>query len=216
MAKEVFSGGLNDEEKAELKAVLKVAKQCNYESKHTRHVTQLALEIFDDLEDLHQLDTQARYYLLCAALLHDIGVHTEGPHGHHKTALNIILSTPLLKFNQKDRLIIGSIARYHRRALPSLEHDHFRALNPNEREIVCKLAGILRVADGLDYSHRSRIGHTRTDFNDGKITCQCYIRKEPVKKEIRSANKKSDLLSQTFNRKVKFKILQGEEFIGLS
>ena len=216
MVKHVFKNGLNNEEKAELKAVIKVARQCNYEAKHTRRVTQIALEIFDDLADLHQLGPHERYYLLCAALLHDIGVHTEGPHGHHKTALNIILSTPMLKFSQKDRLIIGSIARYHRRALPSRKHDHFRALNPDERKIVCKLAGILRVADGLDYSHRSRIDHTQTRFSDSKIICECTIRKEPVKKEILSAQKKSDLLAKTFNRKVKFKTLQGEEFIGWS
>ena len=205
MAKQAFIRGLNNEEKTELKAVLKVAKQCNFDSKHTRHVTQIALEIFDDLTDLHQLGPHDRYYLLCAALLHDIGVHTEGPHGHHKTALNIILSTPLLKFSQKDRLIIGSIARYHRRSLPSRKHDHFRALNPDERKTVCKLAGILRVADGLDYSHRSRIDHTHTEFSDKKITCECTLRKEPVKKEILSAMKKSDLMAETFNRKVNFK-----------
>lgn len=216
MANHAFKIGLNNDEKVELKAVLKVAKQCNYESKHTHRVTQFALEIFDDLEDLHQLGPHERYYLLCAALLHDIGVHTEGPQGHHKTALNIILSTPMLKFNQKDRLLIGSIARYHRRALPSRKHDHFRALNLDERKIVCKLAGILRVADGLDYSHRSRIDHTHTVFSDDKITCVCTIRKEPVKKEIQSAQKKSDLLSETFKRKVKFKTQQGEEFIGWS
>ena len=216
MTKKVFSRDLNNEEKSELKAVLKVAKQCNYESRHTRQVTQLALELFDNLADLHQMGPHDRYYLLCAALLHDIGVHTEGSHGHHKTALNIILSTPLLKFSQKDRLIIGSIARYHRRALPSRNHDHFRALNPDERKTVCKLAGILRVADGLDYSHHSRISHTVTTFTDKKILCTCYVRKEPVKKEIKSAKKKSDLLSETFNRKVSFKILKGEEFIGWS
>jgi hypothetical protein len=46
MAKHVFKIGLNNEERAELKAVIKVAKQCNYEAKHTRRVTQIALEIW--------------------------------------------------------------------------------------------------------------------------------------------------------------------------
>jgi exopolyphosphatase/pppGpp-phosphohydrolase len=214
MTKNAFLRDLNDEEKLELKSVMKVAKRCNYEAKHTKRVTLFALEIFDDLVDLHNLGAHERYYLLCAALLHDIGVHTEGPHAHHKTALNIILSTPMLKFSQKDRLIIGSIARYHRRALPSTKHDHFRALNPNEKNLVCKLAAILRVADGLDYSHNSRIDHTRTVFNDEKIIIECTVRKDPVKKEIQSAKKKSDLMVETFHRKIRFKILIGEEFVG--
>ncbi|MDK2981788.1 MAG: hypothetical protein PWQ55_2135 [Chloroflexota bacterium] len=216
MAKYAFTNGLTNDEITELKSVLKVAKQCNYEAKHTRHVTRIALELFDDLADLHKLGARERYYLLCAALLHDIGVHTEGPHGHHKTALKIILSTPMLKFNQKDRLMIGSIARYHRRALPSRKHDHYRALSADDRKVVCKLAGILRVADGLDYSHRSRIEQTHTSYTDSKIMCQCTVRKEPVKKEIHSATKKSDLLAKTFDRKVKFKTLKGEEFVGWS
>lgn len=205
--------GLTKQEKVELKAVLKAAKRCNYEPKHTRHVTRLALEIFEDLGDLHKLGSHERYYLLCGALLHDIGVHTEGPQAHHKTALFIILNTPILQFNQKDRLIIGSIARYHRRALPSKTHDHFKALGSEEREMVSILAGILRIADGLDYSHKRRIRHVQTTFTPKKIRCQCFVNKFPVKKEIGSAEKKSNLLAQTFNREITFKIKPVEDFM---
>jgi exopolyphosphatase/guanosine-5'-triphosphate,3'-diphosphate pyrophosphatase len=208
--------GFDSVQKNELKSVMKVAKQCNYEAKHTKQVTKFALEIFDDLSSLHQMGPQERYYLLCAALLHDIGVHTEGAHAHHKTALKIILNTPLLTFNQKDRLIIGSIARYHRRALPSLKHDHYKALSKDEREMVSRLAGILRVADGLEYSHELRIQNTQTTFNKNKIVIHCMVRKEPIKNEIKNATKKSDLLSLAFQRNIVFKIQKGEEFIGWS
>ena len=212
MNKKSMQRGLNKQEISGLKSVYEVAKQCNYEAKHTKHVTKLALMIYDDLLDLHQLGKQERYYLLCAALLHDIGVHTEGAHAHHKTTLNIILNTPLLKFNQKERLVIGSIARYHRRALPSLKHDHFKALNPEERKIVSILAGILRVADGLDYSHRNRIQLVKSSFSDKNIKFKCYAKKFPVKKETDSAKKKSKLLAQTFNRQIVFKMKKLEEF----
>ncbi len=216
MKKKELLHGLTNDEKASVKSALKVAKECNFESKHTIHVTRLALEIFDDLKDLHSLSARERYYLLCASLLHDIGVHTEGPFAHHKTALNIILSTPLLQFNQKERLIIGSIARYHRRALPSLKHDHFKALNPPDRKMVTALAGILRVADGLDYSHRNRILETHTTFDDQKIKILCMVKKYPVKQEINSALKKSNLMCQTFKHKLVLKSQKGEEFIGWS
>ena len=204
--------GLNNQEISILKSVYDVAKQCNYEARHTRHVTKLALTVFDDLIELHHLGRQERFYLLCAALLHDIGVHTDGPHAHHKTTLNIILNTPLLKFNQKERLMIGSVARYHRRALPSLKHDHFRALNPEERKIVTILASMLRIADGLDYSHRSRIQRVQTSFSKNKIKFTCYAKKFPVKQEITSAQKKSNLLEQTFGRKIIINVKKLEEF----
>jgi exopolyphosphatase/guanosine-5'-triphosphate,3'-diphosphate pyrophosphatase len=205
--------GLNEKQRSELESVLSVAKKCNYEPKHTKQVTRLALELFDGLGNLHRLGSHERYYLLCAALLHDIGVHTEGPKAHHKTALNIILKTPILQFSQKDRLLVGSIARYHRRALPSKKHDHFKALKSEEREMVSILAGILRVADGLDYSHKRRIRHVQATFSDKKIKLLCFVNKFPVKKEIQSAKRKSDLLSQTFQREVVLKTTPVEDFM---
>ena len=196
---------LNDQEKIDLKLVLKLAKSCNFDARHTKQVTKLALKLFDDLQTLHKLGQQEKFYLLCAGLLHDIGVHTEGPKAHHKTALKIILDTPLLQFDNKTRLIIGSIARYHRKALPSQNHDHYKALTSEERKIVSILAGILRIADGLDYSHKSRIRTVRASFTKNAIQIDCLVRKEPVRKEITSAKKKSNLLARYFEREIRMK-----------
>lgn len=115
---------------------IQLAKSCNFEGRHTKHVTKLALKIFDDLHNLHKLGQKENFTLLCAGLLHDFGVHTEGPKDHHKTALNIILDNPILQFDSKTRLIIGSIARYHRGALPSTKHDYFKSLSPDEKNLV--------------------------------------------------------------------------------
>ncbi len=200
----------------DLKYVYKLAKDCQYEAKHSKQVTRIALKLFDDLQNMHRLGTKDRFYLQCAGILHDIGVTTEGLKGHHKASMKIILSTPILQFNNKERLIIGSIVRYHRRALPSLKHDHYKALKEKERERVSILAGIIRVADGLDYTHKWRIGKVEASFNDQKIIIDCLVRKPPVKKELKSARTKSNLLTAIFNREIKFKTHQGEEFSGWS
>jgi exopolyphosphatase/pppGpp-phosphohydrolase len=141
---------------------------------------------------------------LCAATLHDIGVHTEGTQGHHKTALHIILSTPLLHFSSQERLMIGSIARYHRKALPSGHHSHFAALSKPAQKLVVPLSAILRVADGLDYSHKARVQKVKIKVSEKKITFLCAS-KYHIEKEITSAVHKSDLMQSTFNRKVIFK-----------
>lgn len=44
---------LEDQEKSDLKFVLKLAKSCNFEARHSIQVTKLALKFFDDLQDLH-------------------------------------------------------------------------------------------------------------------------------------------------------------------
>jgi exopolyphosphatase/guanosine-5'-triphosphate,3'-diphosphate pyrophosphatase len=139
-----------------LELVNNLAQTCTHEFDHAKHVTYLALRLFDELLHLHQLGAEQRFWLQCAGLLNDIG-WVEGWKEHHKASLQIILSTPLLPFSGKERLIIGSIARYHRRALPDLKHDHYKALEPDEREIVNKLAALLRLADGLDSTHLRRV-----------------------------------------------------------
>ena len=202
--------------KSDLKFVHQLAKDCEYEAKHTRQVTRTALKIFDDLQNLHRLGSIERFYLECAGILHDIGVHTQGAKGHHKASLKIILATPILQFNNKERLIIGSVVRYHRRALPSTSHDHYKALNEDERKKVSILAGILRIADGLDYTHRRRIGHVEASFNEHKIIIDCLVRRKPVKKEMRSALVKSTLLTSMFDRELVLRIHEGEEFSGWS
>jgi exopolyphosphatase/pppGpp-phosphohydrolase len=207
---------LDDQQKSDLKYVLKLAKSCNFEARHTKQVTKLALKIFDDLQDLHKLGPKEKFTLLCGGLLHDIGVHTEGPKNHHKIALKIILDTPILQFDNKTRLIIGSVARYHRGTLPSTKHDHYKSLTSEERNIVSILSGILKVADGLDYSHKNRIREIRASFIKKIIQFDCLAKKATVKKEISSAVKKADLLRQQFKRDLVFKVLSINECTGYS
>ena len=62
----------------------------------------------------------------------------------------MILTTPDLPFERREREIIGCVARYHRRGLPTLKHEAFAALSAPDQRVVRRLAAILRVADGLD------------------------------------------------------------------
>ena len=136
----------------------------------------------------------------CGSLLHDIG-WIKGWKGHHKTALRTIRDTTLLPFDNRERLIIGSIARYHRRALPKKKHAHFAALGAWEREIVRVLAGILRVADGLDRTHQSLVEKLSCDVKPKKIIVQCSVSR-PAEEDRQAALKKGRLLEEVFNRKL--------------
>ena len=191
-----------DEEKQSiLQAVTKLAQTCNYEAVHTHHVTFLALRLFDDLQGLHKLGQQERLWLEYASILHDIGWF-EGWHNHHKTALRIIQNTTLLPFDSKERLIIGSIARYHRKALPDPhQHDHFATLSHPEQDKVRKLSACLRLADALDRTHYNRVKYLNCSITPKKIVVQCVVKIEPPE-EAQAAQAKSDLLQLVFKRKL--------------
>lgn len=192
--------GYTDDQQHILKAAQDLARTCGYEAVHTNHVTWMALKLFDELQPLHQLNNTQRFYLECAGILHDIG-WLEGWKGHHKTSLRIILRTPLLPVEHQERLIIGSIARYHTRAMPGLHHDHFASLNRADRWIVMVLSALLRLADALDRTHRCQIEDLNCTFSRRKIRLQ-YQAVERQRKNERAALKNSDLLKEVFNRVV--------------
>lgn len=193
---------LDSLQQAGLKAVIQLAQTCDYEAGHSHQVTRLALLLFDELEPLHHLGLDKRYWLECAGILHDIG-WIEGWRNHHKTALRIILTTPLLLFNNKERLIIGSIARYHRKALPKISHDHFASLEPDDRQVVCVLSACLRMADGLDHSHQNWVKDLRCLIKTKKIVVECDVTSES-KEEALAAQQRTDLLADVFQREVIF------------
>ncbi len=170
---------------------------------HTVQVVRFSLMLFDQLVPIHGLDQQARGYLEAAAWLHDIG-YAEGYKGHHKKALEFILNTPELSLDNKERLIIGSIARYHRKALPSVAHDHFAALSPVERQLVSRLAALLRIADGLDRTHQGKIDNFRVEIGEKKVILYCEAEGSALLEED-TALKKADLFEKTFRRKLKIR-----------
>jgi exopolyphosphatase/guanosine-5'-triphosphate,3'-diphosphate pyrophosphatase len=191
--------------KPALESVNDLAKTCESEYGHVNHVTRLTLRLFDDLTPIHHLDQNDRFLLQCAAILHDIG-WVEGWKNHHKTTLRIILETQLLPFNHHDRLVIGSIARYHRKALPNLSHDHFAALSPEDRKKVQVLAAFLRLADGLDRTHRGKIKNLVCKLKKTSIQISCASA-FPSMEELHGGMEKSDLLSLVFDREIRIKIV---------
>jgi exopolyphosphatase/guanosine-5'-triphosphate,3'-diphosphate pyrophosphatase len=183
-----------------LQSVLQLVQTCQVDDPHTQQVTKLALKIFDSTIDLHHLGYPERFILLCSSLLHDVG-WVDGWKNHHKATLRIILSAPILRLSAKERLLIGSIARYHRGALPLAKHDHYAAINPVDKEKVLMLAGILRLADGLDASHQQRITQLMVETTKKKVILHCSINAELVE-ELDQLADKACLFIETFKHKV--------------
>ena len=198
-----FTSHLTDEQRDQWQAALGLAQTCRYDAEHCQQVTRLALRLFDELVPLHQLTTSDRFWLQCAGILHDIG-WVEGWQAHHKHTLNIILSAAELRFNSTERYMVASIARYHRRALPNLKHDHFAALKEPDRERVIKLSALLRVADGLDVSHAGYVKDIQCQIKDQQIVLTGFA-PAALTLEEKAALSKADLLQEAYHRKLRIR-----------
>ncbi len=183
-----------------LESVMRLVKVCPGEENHAYQVTRLALGLFDLLQPLHGLGEFERFWLQSAALLHDIG-WVEGGKGHHKASLRLILASPLLPFDPRERAIIGLIARYHRGPGPKRTHADFEALSEPDQVVVRKLASILRLADGMDASHQSVVREIEGKVEARRVRLVCRVC-APADWEKASSERKSDLFGETYGKEV--------------
>ncbi len=127
-----------------------------FDEVHGVHVARLAEQIFDGLMELHGLSPRDREILLAAAVLHDIGQQI-GYQKHHKHSYYLISDAELPGLSRDEVELVANVARYHRRASPSTDHDHYAALKKKDRKRVKRLAALLRLADALDREHLQKV-----------------------------------------------------------
>lgn len=184
------------------------------EPEHVLLVTRLAESLFDQIRVLPEmavLDSAARERLTAAALLHDIGwTISPGGAGHHKASALLIQEHEWKSWSASEIRVVAQIARYHRRALPSKDHEGYRALEDAERREVCILASILRIADALDRRHMAKTASLQVEISDSLIDVRLTpaVAGDPLDQERSAAVKKSDLAVEVFGRQFQFKLIE--------
>ena len=137
-------------------SVEQLARRCDDRPEHSRHVARLALRLFDQLRDDLGVDSASRRLLEAAALLANVGVvvsHTR----HHQHSYYVIRNSELVGLSDREIEIIAQVARYHRKSAPKSDHPEFAALPPRDQHLVRALAGVLRIAIGLDRTLDGRV-----------------------------------------------------------
>src|SRR5215510_10793414 len=146
-----------------IESARRLGKKFFFDERHGATVAKLAVQIFDQMKDFHELDSEARLILEVAALLHDIGYYV-GVSNHHKHAFYLIQASPLVGLTQLQTDIVANVARYHRKSPPKTQHKPYVELAPRHRLTIAKLAAILRLADALDHEHASTVDSVEVDY----------------------------------------------------
>jgi len=133
-------------------SAINIGKKYQFDERHSLHVTKLALELFDQLQEEHGLEKYHRLLLEIAGILHDIGTYVRAS-GHHKHGQYLIENSEIFGLHKDDITVIANVVRYHRKATPSMNHLNYVSLTREDRILVLKLSAMLRVADALDRGH---------------------------------------------------------------
>ena len=133
---------------------------------HARHITKLALAMFDGWMELHKVRKSYRRLLETAALLHDIGI-TINFYSHARHSAYMIQNAKLFGLTHKEQIITSAIAGWHN----GISKNYFKSrfykemLTESNWKLINKLSLLLALAESLDYSEM-RMVHTLTpSFN---------------------------------------------------
>jgi exopolyphosphatase/guanosine-5'-triphosphate,3'-diphosphate pyrophosphatase len=186
------------------RSVLRLADQMDEDPAHSAQVARLALEIFDGTAGRHGLRDDSREALEAAALLANIGLFVSHA-GHHKHSYYLIRNSEMLTgFTDREIELIAQVARYHRKSAPRRKHPEFAALDTHDQQRVRVLAGILRVAVGLDRTHAGRVEDvTVREGAGGTLTIEVTpATGRDLALELYAANGRADLLSDALSSPV--------------
>jgi CHAD domain-containing protein/HD superfamily phosphodiesterase len=172
--------------------------------KHSHHVARLALALFDGLAANGggaRLPDRPREILRLAALLHDVG-RSRSEKGRQKASHGLIRRLhPPLGVSAADLQLAGVVARYHRGALPRVGQKALGSVARSEREMLLRLAAILRLADAFDAERNGAIGSLEVGWRKDFIVVQAqgYSPLDPVAERVAAAR---HLLEVVYRRPV--------------
>lgn len=211
IARDVFSRKephrYGDEARQMLLATRSFGRRLEYDQQHAEHVRELSVMLFDQLQSIHHLPVQARVQLEAGALLHDVG-HRVSHRGHHKHGEYLALNGDIPGLEGRDRQVVAAIVRYHnRKSEPDGHHPAYSSLNNNDKRMARRLASIVRIAEGLDHSHRQRILGLRASFQRGAVTFQVEARGDAAE-DLMDAQRSAELFEKEYHVQLFFKAHQ--------
>jgi len=183
--------------------VLNLCNKFQVESKHSEHVRNISLKIYDAISIFHKLGSMEREILEAASLLHDVG-YIISHDQHHKHSYYIITHSDMPGFTNDEAEIIGIIARYHRKSHPKKKHPEFANLSFKKQEIVKILAGILRLSEGIDRRRKQYVQDVNISIKGRTVVIQLIpASNESYDIEVWGANRRVSLLEESLGISIK-------------
>jgi exopolyphosphatase / guanosine-5'-triphosphate,3'-diphosphate pyrophosphatase len=192
---------LFDDVRAE--SVRNLAHRFEHLDEHDQHVWTLSRSMFDGLADagLHQYGAAERELLWAACLLHDIGVAVNYD-DHHRHSHYLTLNAGLPGFTPRELILVGLIARYHRKGDPDPSELGDLA-EPGDESRLQLLCGVIRLAEQLERSRDRAITDVRVAANGSTVALQADTHpSRDATVPIWAARRNAGLLSEALGRDV--------------
>jgi exopolyphosphatase / guanosine-5'-triphosphate,3'-diphosphate pyrophosphatase len=191
---------LSELDRDQRRVVETMARRYGVSLPHARKVASLANKLFTSLHSLHGLPQYHGKLLEAAAYLHDVG-HYVSESRHHKHSHYLVANSDLPGFTNRERELIATLCRFHRKAMPALDHANLYALNGEERRALMMLIPLLRIADNLDRSHAERVETLECSIRDGQVVLKLGS-KNDIDLEQWAVERTAEVFRETYGREI--------------
>jgi exopolyphosphatase / guanosine-5'-triphosphate,3'-diphosphate pyrophosphatase len=184
-------------------SVRNLAHRFGHDGGHDVHVWTLSSSMFDGLAaaGLHDYGKAERELLWAACLLHDIGVVVNYD-DHHRHSHYLTLNAGLPGFTPRELILIGLIARYHRKGAPDVS-ELGELAEPGDEHRLQLLCGVIRLAEQLERSRDRAITDVRVSANGGAVSlAAAFNPSRDITVPIWAARRNTDLLAEALGREV--------------
>lgn len=158
----------HDFEKDIIACAQNVSKRYRGNRKRGETLEQIALNIFDSTRKIHGLEKRERLLLQLSTILHDCGKYISMVN-LGECSYSIIMATEIIGLSHLEREIVANVVKYNH-----LEFDYYEAMNSNTMDKesylkIAKLTAILRLANGLDRSHKEKFRNIKITLKEEKL-----------------------------------------------
>ncbi|MDE6168703.1 MAG: HD domain-containing protein, partial [Acetatifactor sp.] len=161
--------GEHDFEQDIIACAMNISKRYMGSRKRAETLENITTTIFDSMKKVHGLGKRQRLYLRLAAILHDCGKYISMVN-IGTTSYNIIMATEIIGLSHMEREIVANVVRFnHSRFTYYGQQDGVQGLDRESYLTVGKLTAILRLANGLDRSHKQKMRGLKAALKDNRL-----------------------------------------------
>ena len=181
--------------------VLEVCRRYGVDPRKIEPEREHAVQLFDQLQAVHQLPPEYRLWLQAAAMMQEVGKYMNHQ-GHHRHSQYIIAHSEIFGFSPAQRAIVAAISRYMGKSRPEAMDRPMRYVPVEEHAHVQSAVVLLRMVQALNQDRATAAVRVRTTVYPKRVVLELIPARGGAELEQWSVKKEAAYFREVFRREL--------------
>ena len=186
--------------------VLEVCRRYGVDPRKVEPEREHAVQLFDQLQAVHQLPLEYRLWLQAAAMMQEVGKYMNHQ-GHNRHTQYIIAHSEIFGFTPVQRAIVAAIARYMGKSRPEPMDRPMRYVPVEEQAHVQSAVVLLRLAEALNQDRATAAVRVRTRVYPKRVVLELIPARGRAELEQWSLKKEAGYFREVFRRELLIEVV---------